>query len=35
MNRNKEFIKRLCDQAGITINGSNPFDIQIHDENFF
>ncbi|MES2226113.1 MAG: cyclopropane fatty acyl phospholipid synthase [Patescibacteria group bacterium] len=31
----KNQIQKLLDKAGITINGSNPWDIQVHDERFY
>ncbi len=35
MIQTKAFIKDLLAQAGITINGSAPYDIQIHNEAFY
>lgn len=31
----KEIIESLLDQAGIQINGNQPFDIQVHNENLY
>lgn len=31
----KEIVEELLTTAGININGSNPWDIQIHDERFY
>lgn len=31
----KNFIERSLQTAGITINGKNPWDIQIYDDNFY
>ncbi len=35
MKREKEIIKSLLKDTGITINGSNPYDPQVHNENFY
>lgn len=35
MKTDKEIAKSLFDSAGITINGSNDYDIQVHNENFY
>src|SRR5260221_439476 len=35
MNREKAIIADLLDKAGITLNGSNPYDPQIHNEDFY
>ena len=31
----RETVETLLDRAGITINGNNPYDIQVRDENFY
>jgi len=31
----KDIIQELLQQAGITVNGSNSYDIQVHDERFY
>jgi len=31
----QDVITRLADEAGITLNGQNPWDIQVHDERFY
>ncbi len=31
----KSFIAKLLNSVGITINGKEPWDIQVHDENFY
>lgn len=31
----KNLLQGLLDQAGVTINGSKPYDIQVHDERFY
>lgn len=33
--RFKEMTERVLDLAGVKINGSNPWDIQVHDERFY
>lgn len=33
--RAKETVRELAELAGITLNGGNPWDIQIHDERFY
>lgn len=33
--KEKEIIQTLLREAGITINGSNPWDIQIHNDKFY
>ena len=35
MKRSKEIIKSFLVRVGITINGNNPYDPQIHNENFY
>ncbi len=35
MKKEKKIIKSLLEKAGITINGSNAYDIQIHNENLY
>ena len=35
MKKEKEIIKSLLKDTGITINGNNPYDPQIHNENFY
>lgn len=35
MKRDKKFIESLLAGTGIKINGSNPYDPQIHNENFY
>jgi cyclopropane-fatty-acyl-phospholipid synthase len=34
-NRSKEIIEELLEKAGITINGGNPWDIQVKDERLY
>ncbi len=34
-NKSKKIIEELLDMAGIKINGSNPYDIQVHDNRFY
>ncbi len=31
----KTIVKNLFNEAGITIDGSNAWDIQVHDERFY
>ncbi len=31
----KDFIQTLLEEAGITVNGDNPWDIRVHDERVF
>ena len=31
----KSLIEEALNQAGVTINGSKPFDIQVHDKRFY
>ena len=33
--KSKKIVESLLDQAGIKINGPNPFDIQVHDERLY
>ncbi len=35
MNKEKEFVVNLAARAGVTVNGSEPWDIQVHNENFY
>jgi cyclopropane-fatty-acyl-phospholipid synthase len=35
INKNKEFVVNLAAKAGITINGPEPWDPQIHNEDFY
>ncbi|HID38585.1 MAG TPA: cyclopropane fatty acyl phospholipid synthase [Calditrichaeota bacterium] len=35
VNRNKEAIKELLSPLGITLNGGQPWDIQVHNERFY
>lgn len=35
MSEAKETVKKLLKQAGVKINGSNPWDPQVHDERFY
>ncbi len=35
MKKEKEIITSLLESAGVTINGSNAYDLQIHNENFY
>ncbi len=35
MTKAKEVVSELLDIAGITINGTRPYDIQVHDERFY
>lgn len=35
MNKEKQIIESLLSDTGITINGTNPFDPQVHNENFY
>lgn len=35
MNRDKEIITNLAAKAGITINGKEPWDITVHNEDFY
>ena len=35
MKKEKQFIESLLDKTGIIINGGNPWDPQIHNENFY
>jgi cyclopropane-fatty-acyl-phospholipid synthase len=35
MSRAKQFIKKILSQAGITIDGSDPWDIRVKDERFY
>ena len=34
-NRLREFIQQVLDVADIKINGNRPWDMQVHDENFY
>ncbi len=34
-NREKEIIQNVLNTIGITINGSNPYDLHIHNEDFY
>lgn len=34
-NRVKDIVIKLLGKAGITVNGNNPWDLQIHNENFY
>jgi hypothetical protein len=34
MNREKALIEKLLAHAGIAINGTNPWDIQVYDKRF-
>lgn len=33
--RPKEYVTALLREAGVTVNGPNPWDIQVHDERFY
>ena len=33
--RTELFFTTLLQRAGINLNGTNPWDIQVHDERFF
>lgn len=35
MSKSKEIVANLIKQAGIQVNGSNPWDIQVHNEAFY
>ena len=35
MSRAKQFVEKILNQAGITINGVKPWDIQVKDERFY
>ena len=35
MDRHKKIVEDLLNYAGISINGSKPWDITVHDERFF
>lgn len=35
MNRHKKFVEELFAYADVTVNGSRPWDIQIHNEDFY
>jgi len=35
MKKDKDLVKSLLTIAGITINGNNPYDIQVHNEDFY
>ena len=35
MNKNQKAITELLQLVGIKINGSNPWDIHVHDNRFF
>ncbi|MGI8420571.1 MAG: cyclopropane fatty acyl phospholipid synthase [Candidatus Levyibacteriota bacterium] len=35
MTQSEQFIKKLLKTASITINGENPWDIQVHDDRFY
>ena len=35
MKKEKELIIRLAARAGVTVNGSEPWDIQVHNEDFY
>ena len=35
MSKAKQFAEKILSQAGITINGSNPWDIRVKDERFY
>ena len=35
MKREKQIIESLLVGTGVTINGNNPYDLQIHNENFY
>lgn len=34
-NKTQAFVQRLLDKAGIKINGTNPWDIQVHNDHFY
>ncbi len=34
-NQAKYFVSRLLNHAGITLNGNQPYDLQVHNENFY
>ena len=35
LNSSKNTIKKIFSLAGIKINGNNPWDIKVHNENFY
>ncbi len=35
MNKSKVFVQRLLSSASITVDGPQPFDIQVHDDRFY
>ncbi|MCK9230374.1 MAG: cyclopropane fatty acyl phospholipid synthase [Syntrophales bacterium] len=35
MEANKRIVERLLAETGTTVNGSNPWDIQVHDDRFY
>lgn len=35
MSKEKQIIESLLSDTGITINGDNPFDLQVHNEHFY
>jgi hypothetical protein len=32
---NKNWVVNILTRAGITVNGTNPWDIQVHNEKFY
>ena len=35
MTKAEKVIRSLLESAGVTVNGSNPWDIQVHDDRFY
>ena len=35
MNRYESLVRGLLEQAGITVGGSEPQDLQVHDQRFY
>ncbi len=35
MNKSKQIVEQLLASGGITVNGNQPFDIQVHDDRFY
>jgi cyclopropane-fatty-acyl-phospholipid synthase len=35
MKRSESLVRDLLEQAGITVNGSAPYDLQVHDQRFY
>jgi len=35
MNRHKNYILEIANSAGVTINGNQPWDMQVHNEDLY